>query len=81
MMSYDVDDAAGRVQGPVQREGNARVGGRAALGARQVLVALVLADAAAGLEVRRRGRYRAAAAAHHRARYRLPLCRESETGV
>lgn len=73
MVSHDVYDPARRVQGPVQGQGDTGVGGHDGLGARQVLISLILADAAARLQIcRGRGRP-AATAAHHRARYRLPL--------
>lgn len=72
-MPHHVYDPTGRVERPVQGQGDAGVARHDGLGARLVLVPLVLADAAARLQVRRgRGR-RAAATAHHRARYRLPL--------
>lgn len=72
-MSHHVYDPAGRVERPVQGQGDTGVAGHDGLGARLVLIPLVLADAAARLEVRcGRGR-RATAAAHHRTRYRFPL--------
>lgn len=73
MMSHHVYDPSWRIQGPVQGQSDAGIAGYDGLCARPVLVSLVFADATTGLQVGRRRGCRAAAAAHHRARYCLPL--------